>query len=142
MGRIERVLIDSDVLLDYLSARQPFFDDANTLFNIFFKKQVELYATSVAIANDHYILSKREGVESSRYKISILLANIQVLPTKHKAVATAFATRFKDHEDAIQYFTAIDSGKIDAICTRNIKDFPKGKIPVLSPPELTLRLKA
>jgi predicted nucleic acid-binding protein len=140
MEKIERVFLDSDVMLDYIANRQPFFDIAKRLFKLFFNLNIELVTSSIAIANAHYILSKQDGRIISKRKIDILLNYITVIPSEHSSVKTSFSNNFKDEEDAIQYFTALEYGGVKCICTRNAKDFPKGDIPVLSPIELIARL--
>jgi hypothetical protein len=50
-------------------------------------------------------------------------------------VLAALDSKFTDFEDALQYFSAVNSNKIDAIITRNIKDFKKSALPVFTPNE-------
>jgi len=57
---------------------------------------------------------------------------VQVLPVDDKVIELALHSKFKDFEDAIQYFTAIESG-ITILLTRNIKDYKKAGIPVQTP---------
>mgnify|MGYP000476504288 CR=1 FL=1 len=45
-------------------------------------------------------------------------------------------SEFGDFEDAIQYFSALQNRKIEAIVTRNVKDFKLSTLPVLQPSEL------
>jgi len=57
---------------------------------------------------------------------------VQVLPVDDKVIELALHSKFKDFEDAIQYFTTIESG-ITILLTRNIKDYKKAGIPVQTP---------
>jgi hypothetical protein len=52
-----------------------------------------------------------------------------------KQVLAALESKFTDFEDALQYFSAIQSNKVDVIITRNTKDFKLSKIPVFTPQE-------
>ncbi len=49
------------------------------------------------------------------------------------AVLNALNSEFKDFEDALQNFSAIENGEINIILTRNIKDFKKSELAVLTP---------
>ena len=50
-----------------------------------------------------------------------------------EVVSAALNSKFKDFEDALQNFAAIKSGIIDAILTRNGKDFKNSDIAVFTP---------
>lgn len=50
-----------------------------------------------------------------------------------KVVESALNSDFKDFEDALQNYSAINNGEIETIITRNVKDFKKSEIGVLSP---------
>ena len=52
-----------------------------------------------------------------------------------KQVLAALESKFTDFEDALQFFSAVNSNKIDAIITRNIKFFKKSALPAFTPQE-------
>ena len=56
---------------------------------------------------------------------------IHVLPVNDKIIELALASDFKDFEDAIQYNTAIEND-ISTLLTRNLKDFKKANITILT----------
>lgn len=58
-----------------------------------------------------------------------------------EVVLDTLNSEFKDFEDALQNFSAIQNGKIHIILTRNIKDFKKSNLAVLTP-ETYLKGKA
>jgi len=65
---------------------------------------------------------------------------VNVLPLDDKISELALNSDFKDFEDAIQYFTAIENGQ-DLIITRNQQDFKESKIPVMTAGEFIKTLK-
>jgi hypothetical protein len=61
----------------------------------------------------------------------LLITNITSISKQD--VALALNSNFKDLEDALQHFSASSHAKVDVIITRNIKDYKKSEVPVMSP---------
>jgi predicted nucleic acid-binding protein len=70
-----------------------------------------------------------------------LLSIVKTLPMDEQMVQLALHSKFKDFEDALQYYAARKSAKIDAIVTRNLKDFKKASLPIFSPSEMLQRVR-
>jgi predicted nucleic acid-binding protein len=132
---MKSVLIDTDVLLDFYLDRKPFSDDSLQLLLKCEQKQFRAYITPVIVANTYYILRRHATHHYVVEKLQILLDTISVLAMDQKQVLAALESKFTDFEDALQYFSAVNSNKIDAIITRNIKDFKKSALPVFTPQE-------
>ena len=79
----------------------------------------------------HYIISKKTNKDTALKTLIKLKTLISLLPLTDKIIELSLASNFSDFEDAIQYFSAIENG-INTIITRDIKDFKKAKINVLS----------
>jgi hypothetical protein len=62
-----------------------------------------------------------------------LLGFTKVLVMDKEVVANALNSGFKDFEDSLQNFATMKHGDIDVILTRNLKDFSKSNIAVLTP---------
>ncbi len=60
---------------------------------------------------------------------------VSIIKVNEHSVLNALDSNWKDFEDALQYFSAIQHKSIDAIITRNTKDFKKSMLPVLTPVE-------
>jgi predicted nucleic acid-binding protein len=125
--------LDSDVILDYLLRREPFNVPAREIFGIAFNEEIQIYFSSLAVANIHYLLRKHYGNEGALDKISELASFCKILPVSEKEIFAAMKSGFSDFEDAIQYFTAVQNPDIKGIITRNLSDYKKSKIPVFSP---------
>jgi predicted nucleic acid-binding protein len=132
---MKSVLIDTDVLLDFYLDRKPFSDDSLQLLLKCEQKQFRAYITPVIVANTYYILRRHATHHYVVERLQILLNTITVLSMDQKQVLAALESKFTDFEDALQYFSAVNSNKIDAIITRNIKDFKKSALPVFTPNE-------
>ena len=48
-------------------------------------------------------------------------------------IEKALNSGFKDFEDALQGYSAVNSGNIDLILTRNLKDYKKSELGVFTP---------
>lgn len=128
-------LVDTNVVIDFLTDRTPFSIEAAKLFDFSGKGKAKLYLAAVSYNNIYYVVRKHSG-HSSTIKImrSIELLT-ETIDTTRNIISESLDSEFKDFEDAIQYFSALTFKKIDAIITRNISDFKPSKIPILSPEE-------
>ncbi|MFN3760823.1 MAG: type II toxin-antitoxin system VapC family toxin [Algoriphagus aquaeductus] len=125
--------LDSDVILDYLLRREPFNLPAREIFGFAFNKEIQIYFSSLTVANIHYLLRKQYGNDIALDKISELLSFCKILPVSEREIFAAMKSGFSDFEDAIQHFTAIQNPEIEGIITRNLADYRKSQIPVFTP---------
>ena len=138
---MDQVLIDTDVILDFFFDREPFAEFATTILDLCEENKIKAFTTPVIIGNVYYLLRKSAKHEIIIEKIKQLLNIIEVIKMDKEAVFGALNSKFTDFEDALQNFAAIENGKIKIILTRNIKDFKKSKLAVLTP-ETYLKGKA
>jgi predicted nucleic acid-binding protein len=130
---MEKVLIDTDVILDFFFDRKPFSENATQIFSLCESKKINGFVTPVICSNTYYLLRQTAPHNKVIEKISQLMTFLDVLLMDKDVVVQALNSGFKDFEDAMQNFAAIKSGNIDVIITRNVKDFIKSKIGVLTP---------
>ena len=138
---MDKVLIDTDVILDFFFDREPFSAFATEVFNLCEEHKINGYTTPVIICNVYYLLRKSARHEIIIEKIKQLLTIIDIIKIDKEAVLGALNSNFKDFEDALQNFAAVENAEIKIILTRNIKDFKKSKLAVLTP-ETYLKGKA
>ncbi|MBI6118325.1 type II toxin-antitoxin system VapC family toxin [Salegentibacter maritimus] len=138
---MDKVLIDTDVILDFFFDREPFAEFATEILNLCEENTIKGFTTPVIICNVYYLLRKSAKHEIIIEKIKQLLNIIEIIKMDKEAVFGALNSNFKDFEDALQNFSAIENGEIKIILTRNIKDFKKSEIAVLTP-EMYLKGKA
>ncbi|AKP52221.1 type II toxin-antitoxin system VapC family toxin [Cyclobacterium amurskyense] len=131
---MDRILVDTNVVLDLLGKRESFLKEAQELFTLSDKGKVKLFVSALTFANTYYILSQQLKVSSARKVLRQFKVLVEVVPIDDKVIELALDSEFKDFEDAIQYYSAIENG-VRIIITRNQKDFKHSKIPVLSAKE-------
>jgi predicted nucleic acid-binding protein len=129
-----RVLLDSDVILDLILERKPHFDDAHLIFKAIARREFEPYVTSIAILNVNYFVEKERGREFALIEIAKLLNLLDVCVTTKSMLVNSLKSPITDYEDAVQSASAMAEG-LDAIVSRNTKDFEKSPIRVFSPSE-------
>jgi len=132
---MDKVLIDTDVILDFLFDRQPFSEYAAKTFALCELKTIQGFVSPVIISNVYYLLRKTASHTKVIDKLSQLLIILDVLTMDKEVVLQALNSKFKDFEDALQNFAATRHGSIDAILTRNKKDFKNSEFAVFSPEE-------
>jgi predicted nucleic acid-binding protein len=135
-----RVLIDTNIVLDFLLQREPFFQDAELLFQAIDAGQVIGYVTATTLTDIFYISRKHtRSVEQARQAVSETLTAMVICPIDRAVLESAFKSGLVDFEDAVQIFGAVAQG-LDAILTRDNKGFLSSPIPVLSIQELLQQL--
>lgn len=126
-----RVLLDTNIIIDFLNDRQPFSFHATDIFRQARNKYIELFTSSHSFATTHYVMKKLLPEKVLRANLIKLNEHMQILPVTEKEIQHALSSNYQDFEDAVQVFTALN-GKIDYIITRNIKDFKPSPIPALT----------
>ena len=138
---MDNVLIDTDVILDFFFDREPFVEFATEILNQCEDRRINGFTTPVIICNVYYLLRKTANHQLIIEKLKQLLSIIEITEMNKEVVLDTLNSKFKDFEDALQNFSAIQNGKINIILTRNIKDFKKSGLAVLTP-ETYLKGKA
>ncbi len=130
---MNNILIDTDVILDFFFDRKPHSDYSSIIFTLCEQKKIKGFITPVIISNVYYLLRKTATHKKVMEKLNLLLSITDVLVMNKEVVRQAMNSEFKDFEDALQNFSAIINGKISSIVTRNVKDYKKSEIGVLTP---------
>ena len=135
---MENIFVDTNIIIDLLAKRDLFYKDAQALFTLSDKKEIQLCISSLSFANAYYsIVKHHKDIDAKKFlaKFKVL---VKVLPLEDKAIELALASDFNDFEDGLQYFIAMDN-ESDIIITRNKKDFKNAKIPVMTAGEYIRR---
>ena len=128
-----RILFDTNVILDVLLDREPFSSTAAKLFSKVETGEITGYICATTITTLHYLTSKMIGADSAFEEINKLMMLFEVTPVNRAVLDAALSSGFKDFEDALQNYSAVKSGFVDVILTRNIKDYSKSDTGVLTP---------
>jgi predicted nucleic acid-binding protein len=136
-----RVLIDTNIVLDFLLQREPFFQDAERLFQAIDAGQVVGYVTATTLTDIFYISRKHtRSVEQARQAVSETLIAMVICSVNRAVLESAFGSGLADFEDAVQIFCAVAQG-LDAILTRDMQGFLSSPVPVLSIQEFLQQLE-
>jgi len=136
-----RVLIDTNILLDFLLQREPFFHDAERLFQAIDSGQIIGYATATTLTDIFYIARRHtRSIEQARQAVSETLTAMEICPLNREVLEVAFSSGLADYEDAIQVACAVAQG-LDAILTRDSQGFLNSSVPALSVQECLHRLE-
>ena len=128
---MEKVFIDTDIILDVLAKREPHFKFAAHLFSLADTGKLKIGVSSLTFSNLNYMLSKQFGSAEARKVLVRFKTLVQVLTVDDKIIELALGSNFKDYEDAIQYYCAINNN-YKTLLTRNLKDYKAAKIPVMT----------
>ncbi len=132
---MNRILVDTNIVIDLLSKRKDFYEEAADLFSRGDKKELQLTISALTFANTNYILCKLKTAKEAREILRKFKVLVEVLSLDDKITQLALSDdEFPDFEDGLQYYSAIEN-HIDIIITRNKKDFKNMKIPVLTAKE-------
>jgi predicted nucleic acid-binding protein len=129
---MKKLFVDTNIVIDLLSRREPVFEEAAELFSLADKKQIELSVSSLTIANTSYALLRQMDSNKAKSVLRKLRLILKVLPLDDKIIGLALNDEtFSDFEDGLQYFTAVEYEQ-ELIITRNLRDFKNSKLPAMT----------
>ncbi|MDR0320981.1 MAG: PIN domain-containing protein [Treponema sp.] len=134
------ILIDTNVILDHLMARQPFADIAGDILRLCFQQKCKGYIAAHSITNIFYILRKQFSTSERKEMLIELCEFVEVAGIQKKQVIDALVNEdFDDLEDRLQVecARAVD---VEYIVTRNITDFTASPIPAILPENLLQKM--
>lgn len=136
-----KVLIDTNIILDFLLEREPFLQDAEALFQAISSEQVVGYVTATTPTDIFYIARRHtQSFERAKQAVEIALATMEVCTVNRTVLEIALTFGIPDFEDAVQVASAITEG-LNAIVTRD-RNFISTTIPVLSVAQVCQNLKS
>ncbi len=134
-----RLFVDSDVILDLILQREVHFEFAQNLFGQYQQGKCMLYTSSIVLANIHFIIRKLHDIRFANSSVLFVNKHFKIIDANNDDIENTLQSRFLDFEDGVQYFSALRSKKIDALVTRNVKDYKHALLPVFTPKQWCLR---
>ena len=129
-----KVFLDTNVIVDFMAERKPFFLDAATIFDMHRNGEIELSASSLTLVNCAYIIQKAYSKDTMLSKIEWLCDNMDITSVDKADILNAVKSGKRDFEDKVQYFSSMRSHP-DIILTRDKKGFADLGIPAMTPAE-------
>lgn len=127
-----RLFLDTNVMLDLLGRREPFFENAARIVSLADKGKANIVVSALSYATTDYFLSKMLGVDKSIELLRKFKTISDIVSLDEIIIEKSLNSGFTDFEDSLQYFSAIQA-ECRYIITRNVKDFKNAEIPVLTP---------
>lgn len=136
-----RFLIDTNVILDVLLKREPFYESGAMVLKISAKTDVEEFVSASAITDIYYIAYRMlRDKEAVRDLINKLLKVVSVASVSKAEIIKALELEWNDFEDSVQYSVAF-LGEMDGLITRNRDDYKMSELPVWTPEQFLEKMK-
>ena len=128
---MNRIFLDTNVILDLLGERVPFYDSIAKVATLADQKKLTLIVSPLSFTTIDYVLNKYEIAESVLNKLRKFKIICEICEVNEETIDKALNSSFKDFENALQYFTALQAN-CSIIITRNGKDFKQATIPIMT----------
>ena len=136
-----KVLVDTNVVLDVLLKREPFYKDSTVILYLAKGEVISAFLAAISMTNIFYILRRKGKSSDNVYQELDKLAVIfKLAPVTDTTITNALTLRWSDFEDSVHYITAKENN-IDYIITGNKVDFMTSDIPCMTPTEFIALLK-
>ena len=128
-----KILIDTNVIIDALTSREPWNESAEKIFIMTANNIVDMYITASSATDIYYLVRKHlHNVETARQVMGKLYSLVGILEVKEEDCVDALVSPITDYEDAVVEQVARRSA-VECIVTRNQKDYEKGLTKVFLP---------
>lgn len=128
------VLIDTNVIIDFLAVREPFYDSAVQIIKKCASGEVDGYIAFHSLPNLWYIFRKVPEAQRRSWLMRICKI-LKVTSASQKSVLRAIQmSNFSDFEDCLQDRCA-EEVSASYIITRNTADFKNSIISAIEPEE-------
>jgi predicted nucleic acid-binding protein len=117
-----KILIDTNVALDILLQRQPWYTNAALVFSFAQRNYIESYISASAITDIFYVTRKDLGKNGARAAMKILLQVFRPATVTDSHIYQALEAEWDDFEDSVQFIVG-EGLSVDYIVTRNTQDF-------------------
>jgi predicted nucleic acid-binding protein len=135
-----KAFLDTNVMLDFLGERDPFYLSAAKIASLADKGKIEIIVSALSYATVSCFLAKFEGIEKTKDKLRKFKVISKICALDEKIIEKGLNSEFSDYEDALQYFSALRQD-CDVLITRNAKDYKGVQIPVMTPDEFLNSIK-
>lgn len=129
-----KLFVDTNVVLDVLAQREPWFGDSARLLAHVEEGAVSGHIAAHTFTTLHYLLARHLGQQKTAAVLIDLAAIFCIEPVDQQILQQALALGWRDFEDAVPAVTAACCGA-DYFVTRNPRDFRQSLVPVVTPTE-------
>lgn len=135
------ILLDTNVIIDALTSREPWNESAEKIFLLGANRMIDMHITASSATDIYYILKKHlHDTQNTKQVMGKLYSLMKILEVTETDCIEALASSITDYEDAV--IEKVASRKdMDYIVTRNIKDYQNGNVKVILPDDFVLMMK-
>ena len=134
-----RVLVDTDVLIDFALDRQPHAGAAAELLELLEGRRADGFMAWHSASNFYYLVAPSRGRQDAREFLVDLTSFLEIAATTTDSLRRAGRLPLKDLEEAMQVAAALACGA-DLIAARNVRDYARAPIEAVTPAVLVRRL--
>jgi len=127
-----KILIDTNVVLDILLNRQPWYIDAALIFSMTKQNYFQSYVSATTITDIFYITKKVLGKSGAKEALKNLFKVFCPASVKDNDIYKALNLEWDDFEDSVQFIIG-EGLSVDYIVTRNIRDYTTSHIKIIAP---------
>lgn len=127
-----KIMLDTNVLLDILLKREPFFQDSYRAVRTALEQGMECCFSAAGVTDIFYILRKALGAELARAYLREVTEFVTVADVLASDIDDALDSQMSDFEDAVVDAVAVRLGA-EWILTRNERDFSAAQTSAISP---------
>jgi predicted nucleic acid-binding protein len=135
-----RILLDTNVLLDVLLARQPHASAAAAVLGAVESKLVEGLVGATTVTTLYYLAAREVGARRARKHLEAILSLCEVAPVDAAVLRDALGLGFEDYEDAVLH-EAARHARAAGIVTRDQVGFRRAELAVYAPSEILAVLR-
>jgi len=129
-----KVFFDTNIMIDVIGRREEFCEPSMRIMSLAERGLIGVYVSALSYATASFILGKYNKDMDIFNEFSKFMKITTATLVDSTTVEQSVKSEFKDFEDAMQYFSAMNEN-VDYIITRNKKDFEASAIPVFEPQE-------
>jgi predicted nucleic acid-binding protein len=137
---MKNVFLDTNILMDILANRQPFYKTSSEIYKLGLRKKTAFFTSSNTILTLHYLLKKFVTEENIRKALDEITEDVKIIPVDYNIIKKSLKSNHKDFEDAIQIVAAQSIVDMNCIVTRDLKDYKNAEINVFTPDEFLNKL--
>lgn len=128
-----KVLIDTNVIIDALTSREPWNESAEKIFIMAANHMMDMYITASSATDIYYLVRKYlHSADQAKRVMEKLYSLVGILTVSGAECIDALASSIGDYEDAVVERVSVKAD-MDYIITRNVKDYQQGMMKTISP---------
>lgn len=135
------MLIDTNVIIDALTSREPWNENAETIFIMAANHMMDMYITASSATDIYYLVRKYlHSADQAKQVMEKLYSLVGILTVSAAECIDALASSVSDYEDAVVERVSVKAN-MDYIITRNVKDYQQGMVKAISPNDFIILMK-